>query len=315
MDEIKQALVAIKCLVYNHEPYLRDCLEGFVMQQTNFPFVAIVHDDASTDGSAGIIRKYTEKYPHIFKPIYETQNQYSKHDGTLYKIMNEAIDATGAKYVAMCEGDDYWTDPLKLQKQVDFLEANLEYSMCCNATKWLFSDNRIYDNFCNGHMIDDDLSTSEIIEGGGLYINLVSVIYRNVDFLDKYRKSNWWSRADVGDYPLCIALSLIGKIRYMSDVMCVYRFQHPGSWTDCNKKVNIKHLWNEITWLQILDDETEYKYQGNIRRHLFKFWRNLYRENQLTTRQYVYKYKEAGKLIPLTRLIKDIVRHFILLVK
>ena len=123
-------LVAIKCLVYNHEPYLRDCLEGFVMQQTNFPFVAIVHDDASTDGSAAIIREYEEKYPNIIKPIYETENQYSKHDGSVGRIVDAAIDDTGAKYVAMCEGDDYWTDPLKLQKQVDFMEANPEYGLC-----------------------------------------------------------------------------------------------------------------------------------------------------------------------------------------
>lgn len=128
-------LVAIHCFVYNHEPYLRDCFEGFVMQQTNFPFVAIVHDDASTDGSAAIIREYEEKYPHIFKPIYETENQYSKRDGSLDRIMNAAIDATGAKYVAMCEGDDYWTDPLKLQKQVDFMEANPEYVLCCHRYK------------------------------------------------------------------------------------------------------------------------------------------------------------------------------------
>ena len=136
MDTIdKRPLVAIHCFVYNHEPYLRDCFEGFVMQQTNFPFVAIVHDDASTDNSAAIIREYEEKYPHIFKPIYETENQYSKRDGSIDRIMNEAIEATGAKYVAMCEGDDYWTDPLKLQKQVDFMETNPEYVLCCHRYK------------------------------------------------------------------------------------------------------------------------------------------------------------------------------------
>ena len=117
-------LVAIHCLVYNHEPYLRDCFEGFVMQQTNFPFIALVHDDASTDGSAAIIHEYEKKYPHIFKAIYEIENQYSKHDGSLDKIMHIATDAVGAKYVAMCEGDDYWIDSHKLQRQVDLLESN-----------------------------------------------------------------------------------------------------------------------------------------------------------------------------------------------
>lgn len=130
--------VAIHCLVYNHEPYLRDCFEGFVMQKTNFRFVAVVHDDCSTDGSAEIIREYTKKYPEIFKPIFENQNQYKKGGfGLINSIMQNAIDATEAKYIAFCEGDDYWTDPLKLQKQVDFLERNQDYVLCCHGYKIL----------------------------------------------------------------------------------------------------------------------------------------------------------------------------------
>ncbi len=140
LNKYLSPVVAIRCTVFNHEPYLRDCLEGFVMQQTNFPFVAIVHDDASTEGSVAIIREYEEKYPDIIKPIYETENQYSKHDGSLGRIMSAAIEATGAKYVAMCEGDDYWTDPLKLQRQVDFMEADSNYSMCTENSLVVFSD-------------------------------------------------------------------------------------------------------------------------------------------------------------------------------
>lgn len=123
-------LVAIRTLVYNHEPYLRECFDGLVMQKTNFSFVTIVHDDCSKDKSADIIREYAEQYPNIIKPIFEIENQYSKRDGSLIRIMNEAIDATGAKYVAICEGDDYWTDPYKLQKQVDFMESHPEIGLC-----------------------------------------------------------------------------------------------------------------------------------------------------------------------------------------
>lgn len=119
-------LVSIKCTVYNHEPYIRQCLEGLVMQKTDFRFEAIVHDDASTDGSAAIIREYAEKYPDIIKPIYETENQYSKRDGSLSRIMNAHMHG---KYIAFCEGDDYWTDPLKLQKQVGWLEEHDDYVM------------------------------------------------------------------------------------------------------------------------------------------------------------------------------------------
>lgn len=131
MDDNK-ILLSIRCLVYNHEPFLRQCLDGFVMQKTNFRFEAIVHDDASTDGSAAIIREYAEKYPDIIKPIYETENQYSKHDGSLGRIMNAACKG---KYIAVCEGDDYWIDPLKLQKQVDFMESHPDYSMCFHRAR------------------------------------------------------------------------------------------------------------------------------------------------------------------------------------
>lgn len=128
----KPPLLAIKCLVYNHEPYLRQCLEGFVMQRTTFPYIAVVHDDASTDQSAAIIREYAEKYPDIIRPIYEEVNQYGK--GTIGPIMDAAIPES-VRYIAMCEGDDYWTDPDKLQRQVDFLEAHPEYSLCCHRYK------------------------------------------------------------------------------------------------------------------------------------------------------------------------------------
>lgn len=124
---IEEPLVTIQCLVYNQKYFLRDCLDGFVMQKTNFPFEAIIHDDASTDGSADIIREYAEKYPNIIKPIYEKENQYSKKNGSLTKIMNATCNG---KYIAFCEGDDYWIDPYKLQKQVDYMESHLDIGLC-----------------------------------------------------------------------------------------------------------------------------------------------------------------------------------------
>lgn len=119
-------MVSIHCLVYNHEPYIRQCLEGFVMQKTNFRFEAIIHDDASTDGTVAIIREYAEKYPDIIKPIYETENQWSKKNGSIDRIM---LSHMHGKYVAYCEGDDYWTDANKLQMQVDVMEADTTIGM------------------------------------------------------------------------------------------------------------------------------------------------------------------------------------------
>lgn len=131
-------LLTIRCLVYNHEPYLRQCLDGFVMQKTNFRFRAVVHDDASTDGSAQIIKEYAEKYPEIIFPIYEEENQFSKGDGSLRRIINKYTMVS--KYMAYCEGDDYWTDPNKLQMQVDYLESHPDVVYSCTRFKTYFQN-------------------------------------------------------------------------------------------------------------------------------------------------------------------------------
>lgn len=121
-------IVSVCVLSYNHEKYLRDCLDGIIMQQTTFPIEVWVHDDASTDLSQDIIKKYQKCYPDIIKPILQQENQYSKQDGGILSTF--VYPKCTGKYIALCEGDDYWTDPHKLQKQVDFLEANPEYGIC-----------------------------------------------------------------------------------------------------------------------------------------------------------------------------------------
>lgn len=131
---MKTPLVSISCLTYNHAPFVRKCLDGFLMQKTTFPFEILIHDDCSTDGTDLIIREYTEKYPDIIKPLYETENKYSNGYRGKMDITFNYSRAQG-KYIASCEGDDYWTDPLKLQKQVDFMEANPEYSVTFHRCK------------------------------------------------------------------------------------------------------------------------------------------------------------------------------------
>lgn len=207
-------LVSIQCTVYNHEPYLRQCLDGFVMQQTNFPFEAIVHDDASTDGSAAIIREYAEKYPDIIKPIYEIENQYSKRDSSLIRIMNEAMHPD-TKYVAICEGDDYWIDPLKLQKQVDFLEMNPSYSMV--YTKYIEDHNGTIKNG-SWNLLEGNCIKPYLLREG--YIPTASVMYRaNFKFDYDYRKMNF----PLGDAPLWIQLMHDSPIKLLPDYTTAYR--------------------------------------------------------------------------------------------
>lgn len=117
-------LLSICCITYNHENYISQAIEGFLAQKTSFNFEIIIHDDASTDATASIVKKYEQEHPNLIKAIYQTENQYSKG---IKPWPNFVFPIARGKYIALCEGDDYWTDPYKLQKQVDFLEANPEY--------------------------------------------------------------------------------------------------------------------------------------------------------------------------------------------
>lgn len=219
-------LVSIQCMVYNHAPYLRQCLDGFVMQQTTFPFEAIVHDDVSTDDSAKIIAEYAEKYPDIIKPIYETENQYSKRDGSLERIINKACQG---KYIALCEGDDYWTDPLKLQKQVDFMEKNQCYTMCFHNAIEHFQSKNIPDKLFS-QINDADYSSDSLI--GNWIAPTCSVLLRH-SVLDsqQYKVVQQCREFIYGDAPLFVTCADIGKVRGMSDVMSVYR-RHEGGVTN-----------------------------------------------------------------------------------
>lgn len=213
---MSKPIVSIQCLVYNHASYLCQCLDGFLMQKTDFPFEAIIHDDASTDNSAAIIREYAEKYPDIIKPIYETENQYSKHDGSLRRIMDSAMSPS-SKYIALCEGDDYWTDPKKLQKQVDYLESHPDCGL-------VYTNSKIY------HQAKGVFSLATLprqVDFRGLLVNspimtLTSCFrkdYYNMYNLSSVRKSTWI----MSDLPLWLYLAAQGPIKYFPDVTSVYR--------------------------------------------------------------------------------------------
>ena len=282
--------VLVRCFTYNQSQYIEDALNGFAMQQTNFPFVCLVMDDCSTDGEQEVIKAYLDrecdmKRAEYFEDDTTTMTLVPHRTNVnctfaVYLLKKNLYRVEEAKmvyvnpwrehceYEALCEGDDYWTDPYKLQKQMDFLENHEAYAMCVNATKWQYSDGAITRGRGCQYITDSDISTDEIIRNGGLFLNTASYMYR----ASRIRKDEyaWWKMADVGDYPLCIAASLIGKVRFLSDEMSVYRFQIPGSWTGNQKgTVDLKHLQNEMTWLKCLDEETNGKYREAIYTHLF----------------------------------------------
>lgn len=211
-------MVTIRCITYNHEPYIRQCLEGFVMQKTSFRFEAIVHDDASTDGTAVIIKEYAEKYPDIIKPIFETENQYSKHDGSIRRIMNEH---THGKYVAMCEGDDYWIDPYKLQKQVDFLNNNPDYILVyTDVEKVNQNSERVLRNSLRG--ASGDLSEYFFKKGNPIVTATVCLHSKYIiDYENYFHKTPF--KMQMGDLPLWLYVSKLGKFKYFEEKTTAYR--------------------------------------------------------------------------------------------
>lgn len=228
--DYQNVLVAIRCTAYNHESYIRDALEGFVMQKTNFPFVAIVHDDASTDGTAAIIREYAEKYPDIIIPIFETENQYSKKDGSLARIMNQACEKTGAKYIALCEGDDYWTDPNKLQLQVDFLESHPYYSMCFHGVEEKYETKVNKNSKITTKIESREYNIDEILKKWT--VPTCSMVLREDVFPIAFDK-----RFIVGDNVIWASASSRGLIRGFEKVMGVYR-RNSGGWTTRNLNIS-----------------------------------------------------------------------------
>ena len=246
----EKAKVSVFCTAYNHEKYIRKCLEGFIMQKTAFPFEVIVHDDASTDGTADIIREYENKYPDIIKPIYQTENQYSK--GVKFQKTFMHPKASG-EYYAWCEGDDCWTDENKLQKQVEFLDTHPDYSCCYHKVFCL--------NLMDGSnryipAIDHprDFKLDEIIRKGAVF-HISSFVIR----ADCYRmKPDWFTVKGAGDFPLYIYAAICGKCYVLNDVMSTYNHGTAGSWTKRVSQNKTKNLEHEKRLLAMLNRVKEY---------------------------------------------------------
>lgn len=238
MTQSDNILVAINCLAYNHEPYIRDCLEGFVNQQTNFRFVAIIHDDASKDKTAEIIREYAEKYPDIIIPIYESVNQYSRRDCQIFSKMTDASDATGAKYIALCDGDDFWTDSHKLQKQIDILEADSSLIACVTDISIADESGKITKPK-RGGVVKDDIegryNIRDFFTPPEHSYPTGTVVFRLVDkeeLRKKYRHTDNWY---LGDWTLWIILHSYGDFYYLDQPTVAYRINPTSATHTCNR--------------------------------------------------------------------------------
>lgn len=223
----QRPVVSICCTTYNHEDFIGEAIDGFLEQETDFAIEIIIRDDCSTDLTAMVVKQYADEYPKVIKPIYESENQYSRGVKPMPAVMKQAV----GKYLALCEGDDYWNDPLKLTKQVEFLEANDEYVGC-------FHNSMVVDE--KGSIVRDTLmgAPRDFLEMDLLSSNAVitvhSVMFRNVlEYGDEF------DEVAFGDMMLWHLLGYHGKVKYLNNVQkAAYRIHDAGMWTaldNCEK--------------------------------------------------------------------------------
>lgn len=296
-------LVSISCITYNHSKFIRECLEGMLMQKTSFEFEILIHDDASTDGTQDIIREYQGKYPNIIKSILQRENQYSKGIFGMNATFN--YPRAKGKYIALCEGDDYWIDPYKLQKQVDFLDQNPEYSMCFHNAIEHWEDGLIADRVFS-NVENRDYSAVEIYEKWT--IPTASVVFRKktVDS-NRYKEVTANPKFIYGDIILFLTCSEFGKLKGFSDRMSVYR-KHEGGLTSNRSSSRIEELC--LHHLEIKRsfslNSKEYSSQIVTFGYCRLFYRSLAKFDLLRGLKYLYKSSIVSFKYTLLSLIKII---------
>lgn len=236
-DYSEPIMVSVLCRTYNKIEFVRQSLEGVAMQKTNFRFQALVYDDASTDGTAEVVKEFADKYPDIFKPVLRKENLFKKKDGSWERANNADIPG---KYLCFCDDDDYWTDPYKLQKQVDYLESHPDCGMVYTQVRIL---NQEMQQFSEGWSAQTDFE--KLLTGANPILNFTACM--RTDYFESYfnemgRRNHW----ETEDLPVWFYISHLSRIHFMDEVMGVYRIL-PVSWSH-DKDINKQCAFSKSTF-------------------------------------------------------------------
>jgi len=229
-------LLSVHLITYNHAAYIAECLDGILAQQTTFPFEIVVGEDGSLDGTREICMQYAEKYPDKIRLFLRDRNiSVLKQDGqTVYFNGKLTLKACRGKYIGICEGDDYWTDPLKLQQQVDFLESNPDYSLTFHNRSVLEFDGSITKKSAGSQ--PKTIASDHLIS---TFVPMVSMVFRN--YMQEYLKADL-KFVFSGDVALRAFLSTKGKAYFMPFYGAVYR-RHAGGVKSSKDFVTNRKLW------------------------------------------------------------------------
>jgi len=254
-------LVSINCITYNHEKYIRDAIESFIMQKTTFDFEILIGEDCSTDGNRKIVDEYVSKFPNRIRLITSDNNV-----GAQNNLLRLFVNSKG-KYIAICEGDDYWIDPYKLQKQVDYMESHSECSFCFHAAEIVQVDKKPTGNIMRRYNNNCISSTEDIIIRGGGFCPTASLLFpaKLIENLPEF-----YINAKTGDYGIQMILASKGYAFYIDKIMSAYRTGVPGSWTSQLLAVSnietkiIKYYEDDIKLLDNFNKYSDYKYSNAV---------------------------------------------------
>lgn len=244
IQAINEIIVSVSCLTYQHEKYLRQALDSMLMQKTTFAYEIIVHDDASKDNTAAIIREYAEKYPNIIRPILQKENQYSQQVSITHQFI---LPAARGKYIAYCEGDDYWTDPYKLQKQVDFLEEHPEY-MATTHECWEVDEKgkMLSSRYFYGYREQGVYSLETHQKKRLLFGQTATLMHRReaIEFSDPEAAAKFGKIKATGDVKKAMLISIRGDTYCCEEVMSHHRRIYAGgdSWSAQLSKINVNRF-------------------------------------------------------------------------
>lgn len=293
---MNKKLVSVFCVTYNHKPYIGDALEGFVMQKTNFDYEVFVYDDASTDGTRDILLEYQKKYPDIFRLYLSEKNRWKDKERKKF-ILDLRKNNLTSKYIACCEGDDYWIDENKLQVQVDYMENHPECFMYLHNCQWL--DCTTGEFKCgNPFLIDGegDVSVHDLVMQKNGHPPTASFLFRR----DLFDAPFFFYSTSVGDYPLVLCALAYGKVHYNSKKMSIYRFKSSGSCTSKFYKdleyTNYYHL-GLIQFLIQYNNYTSGKWEMILYLRLFGFvaeFLRLCKRNNINSRECFYGFERKG---------------------
>ena len=279
-----RVLVSICCITFNQESYIRDALEGFVNQKTNFKYEVLIHDDASTDKTADIIREYQEKYPEMIKPILQTENQYSKGLTNVSGTWNfpRAVK-NGSKYIAMCEGDDYWISADKLQKQVDYMESHPDCSLVFHSAKVEVQGSAVTERMMRPYKKTQVVSPEEIIDKRSGYPT-ASLMFKTEMVKEL---PDFYNNAPIADIPLQLLSANLGYAYYMDEPMFVYRLGGAASWTTLMKQGNYERKQQEYAKAMKAMYKGFDEFSGKrFHETVVRAWRRLYFLTQVNTKHY-----------------------------